>query len=435
MSSFEFLLYLNTFFGRNVFIMPNVVIQNRNYEILLDDPSTSEIKITKDQAITTEFLPQYFNDTDILEGFYDLFEKVEYLYINRKMLESCRDLDKWIKVAFNIDCPQRIVQHPLSSPKIGGGMCKQIPCDNVRSCVVSDSLFTLITKDGSLFKLTIESDKIKTNLISKLSEVPDDISEIKYHFITPNDFIQFDPGTVYYDSEMVAHIIMRNKNQTIGISSDNDLVGFLDTDGFISIFDKLDFSLCLMKIETDPNLNKVFTVSKLHQLVVSCTHYYNTQQNAIPNDKTPENNLTNCCQIDYYSLNSKSLLNTAILRNVIVHNIFITPSWSFTLLFCENIENGEFSFKLLNQKGEKIQEKAMSTKILNICVWATKSGFDYAAFNDEEGNICVFDVFMMNISSPIHRHDGKIIGIFHSYSLESIVAICENGTAIFIPHL
>jgi len=125
------------------------------------------------------------------------------------------------------------------------------------------------------------------------------------------------------------------------------------------------------------------------------------------------------------SINTLECYHSVVLGQVSIENILITPSWGFVYVLYK--KGKLFYHRLFTNNGDSISEKEICFPIGQVCSFASRSGFDYIALSDNEGNLYIFEAFYMNVGSIRYSYDIPISSIQYFIQMRSFVIVLENG--------
>jgi hypothetical protein len=134
-----------------------------------------------------------------------------------------------------------------------------------------------------------------------------------------------------------------------------------------------------------------------------------------------------------------SLFDGKTIRSVkldcIPLKVLITPLWGFILVHGCEYENEEpfYSLILLNINGLFIRKVQFAALIKDWFAWTSVEGFDFVILSAEKGRLFAFEVFFLEVGSPVHRFTSEVVGLYFASSINFIIALEADGTLHFIP--
>jgi hypothetical protein len=95
----------------------------------------------------------------------------------------------------------------------------------------------------------------------------------------------------------------------------------------------------------------------------------------------------------------------------------------------------QYSLSLFNINGIPIKNVSIPEEITRWITWRNPAGFDFVLLSTKSGKLYAFEVFFMDLGSPLHRCGAELICMEYSERHGHIVAVTADGNLHLIPFL
>jgi hypothetical protein len=486
MSNFEYLIRLNMVAGRSFhdishypifpcvladFVSPRLDLENKTVfrdmsqpgkEMNLNVPGllcrigpftelcSSEQKLTSIPKSLPEMnilIPEFYFVPDFLLSTVESLGNVElppwskssfdFIYLHRKALEKIDCLNVWIDQIFGYELKEGkqlfLSPHPkrrlipqvsilqkeitlkLSSEQYIFGIAEQFETDEIKIQITAiDSAFNL---DRLELTFTSGSNQFSQESVPKESlNLPD----LMYSFFKVNGSKFAAVSKHGIELKLINH---HNTIESIQMSSSGRPITAISGSHDSLLLSLSDGTNQLWRIHRDPRCMFSFPTYRSR---IRCSFTSN------PFDVTVIG--TDDCWLMINSL-SDGRTTHSVKLDCIPLKVLVTPFWGFILVQGCEYENEEsfYSLVLLNINGLFIRKVKFPGLIADWFTWTSIDGFDFVILSVEKGRLFGFEVFFLEVESPIHRFTSEIVCLYFASSANIIAVLEANGTLHLIP--
>jgi hypothetical protein len=117
--------------------------------------------------------------------------------------------------------------------------------------------------------------------------------------------------------------------------------------------------------------------------------------------------------------------------------VLVTPHWGFILVHgCEHVQGKtHYSLAVFNVNGIAINSVPFRAPVDEWIAVTSPRGFDFVIMTSQKGKLFAFEVFFLDIGSPIYRCWGDIVCLGFSKKTNVILAASADGKAHVVPFL
>jgi hypothetical protein len=136
------------------------------------------------------------------------------------------------------------------------------------------------------------------------------------------------------------------------------------------------------------------------------------------------------------SIHDGSTIRVIKLESVPV-KVTVTPNWGFIVINAVDYVHGtpQYSLSVFNINGWLIRTVSFPYAVDKWAVWTSPTGFDFMLLSAHRGKLYAFEVFFLEVGSPVYRCCQELIALDYGVTSNIIIAVTGDGKVHMIPFL
>jgi hypothetical protein len=136
------------------------------------------------------------------------------------------------------------------------------------------------------------------------------------------------------------------------------------------------------------------------------------------------------------SIHDGSTIRVVKLDSVPI-KVVVTSNWGFILVHgCDYVDGWpQYTLSLFNINGLLVRTIPFQHTIDRWVTWTSPSGFDFMLLSTDRGKLYAFEVFFLDVGSPVYRCCAELIALDYAKASNMIVSVTSDGKVHMIPFI